>query len=87
MRVCQICIAEKGLKGSDLEKGGEKDMDDDEEFFKHIEKEHHIPVRRKGETKKQCMVRFKKDNPESGNPATCRCPSCVLERKLGSLSG
>ncbi|GAF90708.1 unnamed protein product [marine sediment metagenome] len=80
MKVCPYCIATKGLKGSDLIEGGEKDMGDEEVFAKHIEDEHNIPVRRKGETTNECMQRFKKAHPETNDPAVCKCPSCKFKR-------
>ena len=81
MRVCPYCTATNGLKGSDLIKGGEKDMDDDEVFAKHIEDVHHIPVIWKGETKDQCEERFYKTHPEAKDPKTCKCPICEAERR------
>jgi len=83
MRVCPYCIATKGIKGSDLIKGGEKDLDDDEKFFRHIEDEHNILVRREGETEEQTMGRFYQEHPEAKDPATCKCPECKAKRGDG----
>ena len=77
--VCRYCILTRGLKGSDL-----KDwpaLDDQEAQFRHIESEHHIPVRRKGETEQGCLDRFRRENPEAEDPATCRCPECSAARE------
>jgi len=68
---CKYCIATKGLKGTDIKRLPQTD----EEFANHVEKEHHIPVRREGETEQQTMERFHRENPEAGGP-NCKCPSC-----------
>ena len=72
---CKYCILEKGLRGSDIDSLPFSD----EMFFDHLEREHHIPVRRKGETKPDAMARFQKENPEAGGPR-CKCPTCVADR-------
>lgn len=71
--VCSYCIATKGLKGSDLDKW--PGLDDTEAQCQHIERDHHIPVKRKGETGAQCLKRFRREQPEAGGPH-CKCPSC-----------
>jgi len=83
MRVCRYCIATKGIKGTDLVKGGEKDLDDDETFFRHLEDEHNIPVRREGETEGQAQERFIREHPKAKNPTTCKCPECKAKRGDG----
>ena len=68
---CKLCIATKGLKGSDIGSLPQTD----EELHEHIESVHHQPVQRDGETPKECMERFTKAHPEAGGP-NCKCPSC-----------
>ncbi len=77
---CKYCIMTHGLKGSEIANLPQTD----EEFHNHIEREHHIPVRRKGETDEQCMARFKLENPEAGGP-NCKCPSCVRDRNMFAM--
>lgn len=67
-QLCVYCIGERGVTGKDIIEG-------DDAFMDHIEREHHIPVRRKGETVAETMRRFKAANPEAGGP-NCRCPTC-----------
>lgn len=66
---CKYCIATKGLKGSDI---GSLPTTD-EEFYDHIESEHHVPVKRAGETYAECKKRFAKAYPEVGGPTTPDC--------------
>jgi len=73
-RACAYCIATKGLKGSEIASLPQTD----EEFYLHIEREHHIPVSREGETEQQTMERFKRDNPQAGGPQ-CKCPACTKD--------
>lgn len=77
---CKYCIATKGLKGSDIDKLPRTD----EEFFQHVETEHHIPVRKENETEEECLERFKRENPEAGGP-NCKCPSCQRKREVWDL--
>jgi hypothetical protein len=71
MRIgCRYCIAEHGLKGSEVDSLPRTD----EEFADHIEREHHVPVRRDGEDEESCQRRFQAANPEAGGPK-CKCPS------------
>lgn len=79
---CKYCIMTKGLKGSELSSLPKND----EEFYNHVEKEHHIPVRREGETESQTLERFKRENPEAGGP-NCKCPACCHKRDRNSISG
>ena len=72
---CKYCIMDKGLR-----LGDKHIFETDEEFYQHLEKDHHIPVRRDGETEEQTLVRFQKENPEAGGP-NCRCPSCNTKTK------
>jgi len=80
MRVCPRCIARNGLRGSDLIKGGEKDMDNDEKWADHLENEHGIPVIRKGETEKQAIKRCAKKGIVH-DKAKCLCGDCKRSRK------
>lgn len=72
---CKICIASKGLKGSDVGSLPQTE----EELADHIEREHHTVVIRIGETKEQAIRRV------LANPETC--PKCVasLEAQLAEL--
>ena len=74
---CKVCIAEKGLKGSEIPSLPQTE----EELIEHIESEHHIPVKREGETEKECKDRFYRKYPEAGDPRTCKCPECSYVRK------
>lgn len=62
---CKICIAQKGLKGSDI-KGLPQT---EEELIDHVERVHHMPVQRKGETHEDSIRRFLEKYPEA---KTCR---------------
>ena len=73
---CKYCIMARGLRGSDI--GGLPQTED--ELVEHIEREHHIPVSRDGETNTETQERFKRENPQAGGP-NCRCPKCVDERE------
>jgi hypothetical protein len=46
---CKICIANKGLKGSEI---GSLPQNE-EELMEHLERVHHMPIIREGETKQQ----------------------------------
>lgn len=65
---CKICIMEKGVRGSDI-----KDLpQNEEELADHMEKVHHMPVQREGETHEQCIKRFIEKYPEAKT-----CPKCI----------
>jgi len=68
---CKYCIATVGLKGSDMAKLPKTE----EELFRHIERDHHIPVKRDNETREETKARFQQENPEAGGP-NCKCPFC-----------
>lgn len=72
---CKYCIATRGLKGSEIS-GLPKTK---EELMDHIEREHHIPVRRGKETTAECEKRFAREQPEAYGP-NCKCPACVKDR-------
>jgi hypothetical protein len=80
---CRFCIMTRGLKGSEIASLPRTD----EQLFEHIEREHHIPVRREGETPEQCRERFYRENPEAADPATCRCPACQESRRAAPAPG
>jgi len=65
---CKICIAKYGLKGSEIENLPQTE----EELADHMEKVHHMPVIRKGETEEQAIERFIKKYPEAKT-----CPECI----------
>ncbi len=58
---CKICIAENGLKGSEIDKLPKNE----EELFEHMEKVHHMPVIQEGETGEQAEKRFIEKYPEA----------------------
>lgn len=65
---CKICIMGKGLRGSEI-----KDLPQtEEELFYHMERVHHMPVQREGETHEQCIKRFIEKYPEVKT-----CPECI----------
>ena len=76
---CKYCIATRGLKGSEIKNLPKTD----EELFDHIEREHHIPVRRENETVAQCEARFAREQPDAGAP-DCKCPKCIAIRRAGT---
>lgn len=65
---CKICIAQKGLRGSDI-KGLPQN---EEELMDHMERVHHMPVQREGETRQQSIERFLQKYPEART-----CPECI----------
>ena len=65
---CKICIMEKGLRGSEINSLPQNE----EELADHMEKVHHMPVQRHGETHDECIKRFLEKYPEAKN-----CPECV----------
>lgn len=65
---CKICIAEKGLRGSEIASLPKTE----EELFDHIESAHHRPVVREGETQQQAMERFLKKHPDAAS-----CQDCI----------
>lgn len=79
--VCPLCVATKGLRGKEVFDGTcDYAFNDDEEFAKHMESEHHIPVQRPNETDEGCKERFFKQNPTAKDPKTCQCPQCKAKR-------
>lgn len=57
---CKMCIASKGLKGSDIKNLPKTE----EELFVHIEEEHGTIVKRKTETWEQAKDRFYAEHPD-----------------------
>ena len=80
--VCKYCIATRGLKGSELDQWPE--AGDEESIVQHLESQHHIPVRREGESEAETDARFCAAYPEAGGP-DCRCPTCHEIRRLKRL--
>jgi hypothetical protein len=81
---CKYCIIAKGLKGSEIDALPQTE----EELFDHLEHEHHIPVRREGETSEQARERLYTTYPEARDPKTCKCPRCTAYRMLdGAIKG
>ncbi len=78
--VCKFCIMYHGLSGGALPTWPTADdPDTDEWLFKHIETEHHLPVRRANESHAEAIQRFKIENPDAGGP-NCKCPDCARRR-------
>ena len=65
---CKICIMTKGLRGSEI---GSLPQNE-EELADHMEKVHHMPVRRDGETHEESVQRFLEKYPEART-----CPECI----------
>jgi hypothetical protein len=78
---CRICVSTKGLKGSEIDSLPKIE----EELWEHIEREHHITVRRPGETNEQARERFLAQYPEALDPRTCKCPDCAEARSRQSV--
>ncbi len=56
--VCKLCIAQHGLRGSDLANWpNEDDPGAEEWFFNHLETVHEVPVQRSGETREEAIAR------------------------------
>lgn len=68
---CRICVFEKGLRGSEIASLPKTE----EELFDHMEREHHIVVRREGETAEQAEARVLAKYPEIQT-----CPECGRNR-------
>lgn len=64
---CKICVAKRGLWGSEIDSL----FQNEEELFDHIEKVHHTPVQREGETHEQCIKRFVEKYPEAKTCLEC----------------
>lgn len=65
---CKICIAQRGLIGSEIDSLPQNE----EELVDHMEKVHHMPVIREGETSEQAHQRFLEKYPEART-----CPECI----------
>jgi len=65
---CKNCIAERGLKGSEIKNL----FQTDKELFDHMEAVHHTLVIREHETKEQSIERFLREHPEAKT-----CPQCI----------
>lgn len=62
---CKYCIAKNGLRGSEIASLPQTE----DELYDHIERVHHMPVTREGETKDDAIKRFIKAYPDA---AYCR---------------
>lgn len=65
---CKICIMQKGLRGGEIGSLPQTV----EELACHLEKVHHMPVRRSGESPEDCIKRFLEKYPEART-----CPDCI----------
>lgn len=65
---CRICIARNGLRGRDIANLPKNE----DELVEHMERVHHMPVIREGETKAEATARFLKQYPEARNCNECR---------------
>ncbi len=61
---CKICIAQSGLRGSEI-----SSLPQNEDEL--MERVHHLPVIREGETEGQAISRFLAQHPEARH-----CPEC-----------
>lgn len=73
---CKFCVQENGLNGQDVPLLPKTEA----EMFAHIEGEHHIAVRREGESREEARARMLRTYPEAGNPKTCKCEECRMKR-------
>jgi hypothetical protein len=64
---CKICIATRGLRGSEIDTLPQTEQ----ELIAHIERVHHMPVQRDGETREASIERFLRAYPEAKS-----CPEC-----------
>ena len=58
---CKYCIAERGLRGSEIDSLPETE----EELIEHIERVHHMPVVRENETQEEAEQRSIETYPEA----------------------
>ncbi len=65
---CKICIMNRGLKGSEISSLPQTE----EELIEHIERVHHMPVIKEGETEQQARDRFLARYPEARQYPECR---------------
>lgn len=65
---CKICIATRGLRGSEIDALPKNE----EELLEHIEKVHHRPVVNPGETPEQAEARFLAKYPDAANCQECK---------------
>lgn len=72
MSYCSICVAQRGLKGSELD---ERDFSDDDALADHMEDVHGMPVQREYESAMECRKRCEaKGVVEDRN--VCKCQDC-----------
>lgn len=65
---CRFCVAKFGLRGNEI--AGLPQTE--EEAAEHMERDHHIVVRRDGETARQAEDRFLLAHPEAATCAECQ---------------
>jgi hypothetical protein len=65
---CTICITTVGLRGSEIDKLPTTK----EELYEHMEKVHHVVVKRAGESSEQALARFLKTYPEASTCEDCK---------------
>ena len=65
---CRICIMHKGLLGSEVKSLPKTE----EELWDHLESEHHVIVKREGESAEQATARFLKKYPDAVNCEDCK---------------
>ena len=71
-RICRYCVMKYGVKGSEL---ADKNLENDEDFYNHVEEVHGIPVVREGETEEQAKERCAaKGIVDDRNK--CQCQEC-----------
>ena len=64
---CKICILTKGIRGNEIDSLPQNE----EELADHMEKVHHMPVVREGETIEQAVKRFLEKYPEARTCSEC----------------
>ena len=79
--VCKLCVARRGLRGADIANAPSSEA----ELVEHIERDHHMPVRRDDETDEQALKRLRLAYPESADIETCKCPACEMRRELEAV--
>lgn len=75
---CKICLSRNDVP---VEKLDQIFLTEDD-FVVHLERDHHIPIRKEGETYARARRRFLLENPEAYDVRTCKCEQCELKRSL-----
>lgn len=65
---CKICIMKRGICGSEISSLPQTE----DELAEHMERVHHMPVIRYGETEEQATKRFLAQYPEARDCQECK---------------